>query len=179
MDIVEQAALLAVRAHATQVRKEADTPYITHPFMVALILARYGFSETVLAAALTHDVLEDTEVSESELRQAIGEEAFAIVQTVTNDDTLSWEEKKKAYIESVRNGSEEAKAVATADKIHNAKSLLAAHEKQGSTVWQYFNAGKDKKMWFEEAMLLMLQETWKHPLVDEYAVLVGELQALD
>ncbi len=178
-DIVENAALLAIRAHAGQTRKEGETPYVVHPFMVALELARYGFPESVVAAGLTHDVLEDTEIGVDELRTIVGDEALEIVQTLTHNDSLPWEEKKKAYIEAVRNGSESAKAVSAADKIHNAKSLLAAHDKQGSELWKHFNAGKKKKLWFEEAMLAMLQETWKHPLVDEYASLVEQMKALD
>jgi len=178
-DRIEQAALLALRAHDGQMRKEGNTPYIIHPFMVALTLTRYGFPESVVAAALTHDVLEDTDVGEDELRAAIGDEALAIVKSVTNDDTLPWEEKKQKYIDTVRASSEDAKAVATADKIHNAQSLISAHERQGKDVWKFFNAGKEKKLWFEEAMLQMLQETWKHPLVTEYAELVEKLKALD
>jgi hypothetical protein len=104
---------------------------------------------------------------------------MAIVDAVTNDDALSWEEKKKKYIETVRSGPEGAKAVATADKIANARSLLAAHAREGSAVWAHFNAGKEKKLWFEEMMLAMLRETWQDPLVDDYAQLVEAMRALD
>lgn len=169
---------VAVRAHAGQTRKESDLPYISHPCMVALILARHGFEDAVIAAGLTHDVLEDTEVGEEELRSAIGEEAFAIVTEVTNDDTLGWTEKKQKYIDTVRTAEMGAKAVATADKIHNAQSLLMAYEEQGPALWAHFNAGREKKLWFETEMLRMLEETWTHPLVDEYAELVRKMAAL-
>jgi (p)ppGpp synthase/HD superfamily hydrolase len=159
-------------------RKESDTPYITHLIGVALILAKHGFSDTTIAAGLAHDTVEDTSVTPDELREVLGEEVAKIVAAATNDDSLSWEEKKKKYIESIRNASEEAKAVATADKIHNAESLLAAYAEQGTDLWKFFNAGREKKLWFENAMLAMLQESWKHPLVDEYEVLVQKMNAL-
>ena len=171
------AVRIATVAHEGQLRKEAPIPYITHPFQVALMLASYGFPEDVVIAALTHDVLEDTSVTAEELKEAIGDGAFAIVQAVTNDDSLSWEDKKRAYVESVRNGPEGAIAVAVADKVHNLESLLAAYAEQGPKVWEHFNAGMEKKIWFEELMLNMAQETWKHPLVDRYAVLLDELKA--
>jgi len=130
----------------------------------------------VVAAALVHDVLEDTDVSEEELRRELGDEVVDIVVSVSNDDTLPWEDKKKKYVETVRSASEGAKAVATADKIHNLESLLGAYAKQGNKVWEHFNAGMEKKIWFEESMLEMLKETWEHPLVDEYDELLSELK---
>lgn len=177
--LIERAMRLAVRAHQGQLRKEIDLPYISHSMMVALILTRRGFSDEVVAAGLAHDTVEDTTVTPEELRRELGDEVADIVATVTNNDDLSWDGKKLAYIEAVRNGSEGAKAVATADKVHNAQSLIIAHGEQGSAVWKHFNAGKEKKLWFEDAMLAMLKETWQHPLVDEYSDLVDQLHALD
>ena len=146
--------------------------------MVAFLLQKHGFSEEIVAAGLVHDVLEDTDFLEEKLCKELGEEVCVIVKAVTNDDMLSWEEKKLKYIETVRDGPDGTKAVATADKIHNAHSLLAAYEAQGGRVWEHFNKGKEKKMWFEEAMLAMLKETWRHPLVDEYERLVAEMKQL-
>ena len=176
--ILETATRIAVRAHATQTRKEGDLPYVSHPFMVALKLVKYDFSDEIIAAGLVHDVLEDTNFGEENLRTALGDSVFEIVKGVTNDDSLPWEEKKVTYIESVRNGSEGVKAVATADKVHNMESLLLAFDEQGPKVWEHFNAGMEKKIWFEESMLKMLQETWQHPLVDEYAKLLEECKSL-
>jgi len=177
--LLDTAMRMAVAGHATQVRKDDNSPYIVHPVNVALMVAKHGFGDAVIAAALTHDLVEDTPLTPDELRAALGDEVADIVAAATNDDSLSWEEKKLKYIETVRVGSEGAKAVATADKIHNAESLIAAHARLGSELWTHFNAGKEKKIWFEEAMLAMLKETWEHPLVSEYAVLVTRMRALD
>lgn len=177
-DHLENAIRIAVLAHKDQVRKDEPVPYISHLIGVALILSQHDFPDEVIAAGLTHDVLEDTEYPAGELRAGIGDAAYAIVEAVTNDDSLLWEAKKQKYIDTVRAGSDEAKAVATADKIQNAESLLRAHAREGAAVWKHFNAGREKKLWFENAMLAMLQETWRHPLVDEYAALVAKMNAL-
>ncbi|MGH7175685.1 MAG: HD domain-containing protein [Minisyncoccia bacterium] len=177
-DLIEKAARIAAVAHKDQRRKEADVPYIEHPIEVALILAKAGFSDVIIAAGLTHDVLEDTSYPEAKMRAELGSEVMAIVDAVTNDDELSWEEKKKKYVEMVRAGPEGAKAVALADKIANAKSLLSGAKEQGRGVWVHFNAGREKKIWFEEAMLAMLRESWNNPLIEEYAGLIEALKAL-
>lgn len=177
--LIDTAARIAAIAHRNQTRKQEETPYIMHPTAVALMLAKYGFSDEVVAAALVHDVLEDTDFPEEELRVAMGEEVMRIVDAVTNDGSLSWEEKKKKYVETVRVGGEGAWAVATADKIHNAKDLLASAEKQGPAIWGNFNRGKEKKVWFEELMLGMLRDVgWQHPMVEEYAALVERIKTV-
>ena len=146
--------------------------------MVALKLAPYGFPEYVIAAALTHDVLEDTCFPEEKLRAELGEDVLEIVKAVTADDSLPWEEKKRKYIESVRRGPEGAKMVAVADKIHNIESLLMAYIEQGPELWKKFSRGKEQKLWFENEVLKMLRETWRHPLVEEYASLLEKEKQL-
>jgi len=91
---------------------------------------------------------------------------------------LSWKEKKK-YIETVRAGSDGAKAVALADKIHNLESLFIAYTEQGSIIWKRFNRGKDKKIWFEEEVLKMLKKTWEHPLIADYEKLLNKERKLN
>jgi (p)ppGpp synthase/HD superfamily hydrolase len=178
LNLLEKSVRIATSAHQGQKRKEADIPYISHPIMVAFKLMKYGFADEIIAAALVHDVLEDTEFSAEQLHHELGDKVFDIVRAVTNDDTLSWEDKKMKYVETVRSGPEGAKAVVIADKIHNAESLIAAYQIQGPIVWKNFNRGKAKKMWFEYAVLKMLQETWSHPMISEYERLIKEMDAL-
>lgn len=178
LSLIERALRIAARAHKDQVRKDGDVPYIVHPVQVAWLLRDRGFSDEIVAAALVHDVLEDTDVSEEALVRELGEDVVRIVRAVTNDDALSWKEKKQKYIETVRAGGEGALAVATADKIHNAESLLAAHDAHGEALWAQFNASKEDKLWFEEAMLAMLREVWDHPLVAEYEAQVARMRTL-
>ncbi len=166
---------IATSSHRNQTRKESDLPYISHPAMVALKLQKYDFDEEIIAAALVHDVLEDTDYSPEMFRTQLGEEVWKIVTAVTNETGMTWEEKKRAYIESVRMAGIGAKAVALADKVHNAESLLVAYSDQGTEVWKYFKAGRDMKLWFEDAMYAMYKETWDHPLVEEYGELVKKL----
>ncbi|MDP4020672.1 MAG: HD domain-containing protein [Candidatus Adlerbacteria bacterium] len=179
MNVVQKASAIAEAAHRDQKRKTDGSPYIAHPRAVAEILTKYGFKEEVVAAALVHDVLEDTDFSPAELHKELNGEVFNLVEAVTEDKSLPWEERKKKYIEAVRVAGADAKAIAAADHIHNLQSILSAYEKQGAEVWKHFNRGKDEKIWFEEEMLKMLTESWQHPLLEEYEKLLARMKTLD
>ncbi len=180
LSLVEKAIRLSVRAHQGQTRKESDLPYISHPFSVALKLAKHGFSDTVIATALTHDVIEDTPVSREQLEKELGHEVREIVEAMTTDEdkSLPWEGRKKQYITWVRAGSNEVKAVSLAEKIHNLESMLAGYAEQGPDFLKHFTRGREQQLWFAEELLRMFQETFQHPLVDEYARLVSKLKRL-
>jgi len=176
LSLIEKAIRIIVVAHANQKRKNDGSPYVVHPLMVAIKLMKYNFSDEVIAAALVHDVLEDTDIPEQELRDNLGNEVVEMVKMVTNDNSLSWEDKKSKYVEMVRNGSKEVKAISIADKIHNAENFLFTHSQIGSEIWEKFSRGKETKMWFEEEMLKMFKETWSHPMIKEYEELVEQMR---
>ncbi len=175
--LIEKAARIALREHAGQKRKDGS-PYVIHPFMVALKLTQHNFPETVIAAALVHDVMEDTTFPEAELRRELGDEVVNIVKAVTNEKNEDWEAKKSKYVETVRNGPVGAKAVCAADKIHNLESLLATHAEQGPELWKTFTGTRAQKQWFESKVLTMLKETWSHPLLTEYERLLEKEKSL-
>lgn len=177
-NLIEKAAHIAVVAHEGQTRKGEPMPYVVHTFMVAHKVSQHGFNDRVIAAALTHDVLEDTDFGEVLLLEALGEEVVLLVKTLSEDKTLPWKERKQLYIETVGKGSDEAKAISAADKIHNLESIIRAH-KEGHDVWDMLAHTKDEQVWFAEAELAMLQDSWEHVLVDEYAQLVERMKMLE
>ena len=177
--LIEKAHEIAREAHKNQVRKTDGSPYINHPLAVADILKSYDFNEVVISAAITHDVLEDTDTSESKLRSLLGDEVVDIVVAVSEDKELPWEERKEKYTSRIAEANDETKAVSVADKIHNAQSLIASHKIDGPKVWKVFNRDKEKKIWFERLLLSKLQKTWSHPLLDEYVDLINQLEQLE
>lgn len=177
MTLTDKALRMAFAAHEGQMRHEG-IPYITHPVAVALIVARHGFPEEAVAAALVHDVLEDTKVTESEMHQELGDAVTDIVKTVSYDHSLPWRQQRERYIEAVRAAGDNAKAVSLADKIHNAQSLINLHEAGGPAIWSKFHTTREEKLWFEEEMLKMLKISWNHPLIGEYEALVAKLLTL-
>jgi guanosine-3',5'-bis(diphosphate) 3'-pyrophosphohydrolase len=122
-----RATAFAERKHRGQPRKGADgVPYITHPIEVARILAEEGGvrDRVVLAAALLHDVLEDTETTWDELAREFGEPVAAVVAEVTDDKALPKAERKRRQVEHAPHLSDRAKLVKLADKIDNVRDVI-------------------------------------------------------
>ena len=158
--LIERAMRVAARAHRDQCRKATDVPYLSHPTAVALILSRVGFDDDfVLAAALLHDVVEDTEHSLQQLAAEFPREVIDIVSALSERKTdesgapRPWKDRKMEHIAEIAGASLEAKAVALADKLHNLRCMLLDHETQGEALWERFNAGKQQIVWYHEAML--------------------------
>jgi len=129
MDIVLHAAEFAAEAHRDQRRKNVlAAPYINHPIGVARILTDTGcINPSIIAAALLHDVVEDTDRTLEDIRAAFGSKIASIVAEVTDDRSPASTkyDRKRRQIESAPGKSSEAKAVKAADKLHNLTDLVA------------------------------------------------------
>ena len=123
--LIERAYDVAKRQHEGQTRLSGD-PYITHPVAVALIVAELGLPEGVVAAALLHDVVEDTGVSVEDLREEFGDEVAMIVDGVTKLDKVTYGEAAQA--ETVRKmviamaKDIRVLLLKLADRLHNART---------------------------------------------------------
>ena len=127
--LILSAATFAADKHRRQRRKDADaSPYINHPLALADILAREGGVEDAkaIAAALLHDTVEDTETTIEELEARFGKRVASIVAEVTDDKSLSKEERKRLQIAKSASKSPAAKLVKLADKIANLRDLTSA-----------------------------------------------------
>ena len=126
--LILEAASFAADRHRLQRRKDADaSPYINHPLALADILAREGgvVDAKVIAAALLHDTVEDTDTSIDELAVRFGQDVAAIVAEVTDDKSLPKDERKRLQVIKASSKSPEAKLVKLADKIANLRDLAA------------------------------------------------------
>lgn len=127
--LILDAAAFAADRHRLQRRKDADaSPYINHPLALADILAREGGVEDakVIAAALLHDTVEDTETSIEELEVRFGKRVATIVAEVTDDKSLPKEERKRLQVVKSSSKSSGAKLVKLADKTANLRDLISA-----------------------------------------------------
>jgi guanosine-3',5'-bis(diphosphate) 3'-pyrophosphohydrolase len=129
MALVLKAAAFASEKHSRQRRKDADaSPYINHPLALANILANEGgvTDVSVLAAALLHDTVEDTETTIEELVALFGREIAGIVAEVTDDKSLPKEERKRLQVVKSASKSDGAKLVKLADKISNLRDIASS-----------------------------------------------------
>jgi guanosine-3',5'-bis(diphosphate) 3'-pyrophosphohydrolase len=123
----------AAERHRKQFRKGLDkTPFINHPIQVASLLANEA-NETdpvLLAAAILHDVIEDTVESVSErddlsclIAGMFGEEVLFLTMEVTDDKTLDKKERKRLQVENASHKSVNARKLKIADKIMNLRDI--------------------------------------------------------
>ena len=164
--------------HREQRRKypEVDVPYISHPAGVALLLARHGFDDEVVAAGALHDVIEDTEATYADLEAEFGRRVADLVDMVSEQDkSLPWEERKRRYLERFPHKPWEAQAITLADKIDNFQSILVCARHHGDP-WPMFKRGRDAQLARFDALAAALEPLTPHPLIDLYRSTLAELR---
>ena len=130
VDRVREAYEVAEAAHKGQKRRSGE-PYITHPVAVADILADLRMDGATLAAAILHDVVEDTGVSGEEITERFGGEIADIVDGVTKLDQIQFKSRKEAQAESFRKmilamvRDIRVIMVKLSDRVHNMRTLGA------------------------------------------------------
>ncbi len=128
IEFIHSVYLFAKSAHEGQMRKSGD-PYIIHPIAVACILAERKLDSRVIAAALLHDVVEDTEVSADEISDLFGEDIAKIVEGVTKLGNIKGYSVDQRQAENHRklilSAAEDTRVllVKLADRMHNIKTL--------------------------------------------------------
>ncbi|KAA0918201.1 HD domain-containing protein [Dietzia sp. ANT_WB102] len=157
---IDRALAVAARCHAGQTRKDDPTPYIAHPVAVALIVSDFTDDEDVAVAALLHDVLEDVPpsvYSAADMTAEFGERVAELVRGVSEEKTAGeetppWRVRKEGYLARLAEDSPDCLLISAADKIHNLRSMVSAHDKLGDDMWAIFNAGPEEKLWFYRAI---------------------------
>ena len=178
--LIARAMEYAARAHRGGTRKGGDIPYIVHPFEVAMILKENSFEDKVIAAGLLHDLLEDTDVEKKDLKEEFGEEILQLVLSASEKlkgrEERSWDKRKNQTIDYLdRDASFINKAVACADKLSNARSILRDYEEQPDDFWQRFSAPKKKQQWYYESLVESLKELEGLKMYGEFKEVVAEI----
>lgn len=127
---LERACEAGARAHAGQHRKSGE-PYITHPIAVAGILAEQKLDAETLIAAVLHDTLEDTPLTQAELAEQFGPTVAELVEGVTKLDKLQFADRQEAAAESFRKmllamaRDLRVILIKLSDRLHNMRTLGA------------------------------------------------------
>lgn len=148
--LVFEAITFATRCHEGQFRKGTDIPYIVHPLSMLRFLARLGAPAELQAAAVLHDVVEDTEATLDDLRERFGERVASLVEGATEKDkSLSWMERKKAAIHHAEESQDlELLVLKCVDKLDNLSDIREDHELHGESIWARFKADHAAQMWY-------------------------------
>jgi (p)ppGpp synthase/HD superfamily hydrolase len=124
--ILERAFDFACNAHAGQLRKYTKEPYITHPVAVAGIVAGVVDDNEVIAAALLHDVVEDTDINIKDIAENFGHLIAILVENLTDISKPEDGKRKVRKVKDLLHTSQAlpaAKTIKLADLIHNTESI--------------------------------------------------------
>jgi (p)ppGpp synthase/HD superfamily hydrolase len=134
-DPLPQAALDFARArHEGQQRDADDQPFVLHPLEVATLLRDSGAEDHVVAAGALHDVIEDTEVEQEELRERFGSKVADLVGDLTDDPSIEGKDDRRAALRrQVAEAGPEAATVFAADKVSKSRELRLKAERGALT----------------------------------------------
>ena len=184
----DTAVSLAARIHDGDIRKGSEIPYLAHLLGTCALVLLDGGDEDEAIAALLHDALEDhpETISREDIGAAFGPRVLAIVEACTDTPPdyaggrkPPWRERKEAYLAHVRASAPEALRVSIADKLDNARAILADYRAVGGAVWERFSAGEAEQLWYYEGLVAAYREAGaRGGLLDELARIVTELVGL-
>jgi (p)ppGpp synthase/HD superfamily hydrolase len=169
--LVRDALAKARQAHAGQIRNgSGGMPDIEHPIAVGELLAEeLGGSDELLAAALLHDVVEDSETTVEELRERFGAQVAALVAALSDDESIDdYRQRKREHRARVAAAGGDALAIYGADKLTNVRVLRRAYVEQGEAVADEFKVPLELKVEVWTADLALLRELAPRlPFLDE------------
>ncbi|MGE5407066.1 MAG: HD domain-containing protein [Syntrophothermus sp.] len=178
--LVAGALAKAREAHAGQVRNgSGGMPYIEHPIAVAAVLADHEYGDEVLAAALLHDVVEDSDTTVGELRVRFGAPVADLVAALSDDEAIAdYRARKDEHRARVLAAGPDAMAIYGADKLTNVSTLRRAYAEQGEAVAEEFKAPLELKVEIWQADLKALRrECPRLPFLDRLQAEVSLLRA--
>lgn len=145
----------AAAAHRGQYRKGTKIPYLMHPLSAARTVIDAGCPEHVVAAAVLHDIVEDTHHSVEDIRARFGGRVAELVDACSepNHRDASWEERKQHTVDDLAaTTDQEVLIVAIADKLDNIRSIREDFALRGEQTWERFNRGREKQAWYYHSL---------------------------
>lgn len=132
IELLAKAWRVAAERHVHQRRKgESQEPYVNHLAEVADLVAQAtdGSDARLVAAAVLHDTIEDTDLSREELASEFGEDVARLVLEVTDDKSLPKQSRKRLQVEHAPHISARAKILKLADKTSNIRAMASSPPK--------------------------------------------------
>jgi (p)ppGpp synthase/HD superfamily hydrolase len=157
-----EALAFAHKVHLDDTRKGTSIPYLAHLLSVCGAVLADGGDEDEAIAALLHDTLEDhaDTVSREELARRFGERVLVLIEVCTDTPAdyrggpkPPWRQRKTAYLEHLRRTPAADLRVSVADKLDNARALLADYRELGEALWSRFNAGREEQLWYFRSLV--------------------------
>lgn len=178
----DEALEFAKTAHAGAVRKGTQVPYIVHPVETSEIVSMMTDDEDVIIAALLHDVIEDTDYTEEDIRTRFGNRVADLVVNESENKhpdmkaSDSWFLRKQETIDHLKNAERAVLIITLADKLSNMRSTANKYRVMGNRVWELFNQkSRDAHKWYHMNILEETKSLSEFPAWQEYKKLCEEV----
>lgn len=146
MELVSEAIIFAVKVHDGMRRKKTNTPYILHPLEAASIAGTMTDDQEIIAAAILHDVVEDTSVTIDEIEEKFGKRVRDLVESETEikrpgiPASETWRIRKEETLEILKNATDIGVLIVwLGDKLANIRSMYRDLQTEGNKLWERFN----------------------------------------
>jgi len=179
---IGKAIEFATIAHANQLRKGTDIPYIAHAVETAFIVMTLTADEDVIIAAILHDVAEDTEYGLEDIRERFGNKVADLVDWESEDKmrhlpaSESWKARKKAFLQELKAAPVEAKMICLGDKISNMRASAKQYAVEKEKMWLNFNQKNAlEQEWYYRSIAESLSEFKYTEAYKEYVSLCNKV----
>jgi len=180
--LLDKAIEFAVKAHANSERRGKGFPYVIHPLEAMSIVSTITSDQELLAAAVLHDTVEDTDVTLDDICREFGKRVASLVEAesdkfiegLSEEDT--WHDRKQAAIDRIANAPYEAKIVALGDKLSNMRAIWRDYEVQGDKLWSIFHVKeKSEHEWHYRGLVHSMFELGDTFAYREFLTLVDKV----
>ena len=169
MELVSDAIAFAVKAHDGMRRKKSDAPYILHPMEAAVIVGTMTDSQEVIASAILHDVVEDTDTTIEEIEARFGKRVKELVSSETEDKRAdlppedTWRIRKEESLNALADTDDlDVLKLWLGDKLSNMRSIYRDWKVEGDSLWQRFNQKDTKEQAWYYLSIVKLTERLSH-----------------
>ena len=176
---LDRAIAFATKAHEGQFRKGTQIPYILHPMEAAAIVGSMTTDEEVIAGAVLHDVVEDTETTVEDVIAMFGERIGSLVASESEDkrDNLpaesTWKIRKQETLNHLVTATVDVKMITLGDKLANIRAIYRDYQIIGDALWQRFNQkDKNEHYWYYSGIAKCISELRNYQAYKEYCDLV-------
>lgn len=182
-DLLTKAIVFSANAHEGQHRKVDQSPYILHPMEVATIVGSMTQDEALIAAALLHDTVEDTNTTMQDIMESFGERvaSYVAIETENKREGLNpsdtWKIRKEETLAHLRQTEDNnVRILWLGDKLSNLRSMYRAYLSLGDDLFQHFNQkDKSEQEWYYKQVGMCLSPLQTTIAYREYMELVHKI----
>lgn len=177
--VLNKAIEFATKVHNGQVRKGTTIPYILHPLEAATIVGTMTTDDEIIASAVLHDVVEDTDTTVEQIEELFGYRVARLVASESEDKRenlpaqSTWKVRKQETLDHLKSATIDVKMITLGDKLSNIRAIHRDYTTIGDELWERFNQkDKNEHHWYYQGIADCLIELNGYHAYKEYCQLI-------